>query len=775
MAPSQRPNNDASSLEELDTSANQEHGSNGHRRPKRTSFLLETMSMTAAGVMSTGQLLQYYKEGALYYCRYGDSPGIYAVNGRSDSAYLLLGGNVDIIPASDNEVGITENSITIRVTHKSFEGSKIVTLTRNGKTWENYYSLEKYVITPTNRADKDLLWTALKQMSINARVAHPELYFQPSDVLGWLGGKWGRVNGYIYPDRVVVGNGLGRISKWPQKIPTDYISLPKVIHASTIRELLDFWGLSRTMFPLAALGMCEYIMYPLGDGVLRWQLELFAPSGMLKTTVVNYFLRMFFGSGYSHETPTTLYRDDSKIGRNILTSRLPYHAYLTYDMNRKPGQYDYEKQQTERTDSLSLYGDSDTGPAKSNIDGKSLSERPGHRGAIIRTGESNPRIYTLQTLHRSPESRAVTYIIEESSSNIGDDLFSKSKRITDLFPELDAFSIAHVQWILSFDDGSHMVRWKKLRDLADQMIEEQLYSGNYPNSHFRRREQLCDIVTGLLSICQFMRSYDLVKGSKNVIDGGCELADYIESIIPAFIMERLQDSHDLISQFMELEGPSPLHAQAQAVIEAIRNKLTMGEFYVTDVPEKFHVDVNHLGYESFNVVRKGATKLGRFAPSGNYLIVDDEPFESLVRQVVKCDKRIWFTNLDKLLRDLKKAGVTVCDEKHTRHRVREGSDLDWKVCFRPPDIWYIYKEEGGNSGNSGDNSHKAAPQAVSSVPTSENRGISQVGTGGNKDIEELTTPKVSNTQQVPCPKCGTAMYDASLTWACPNCDYQINK
>jgi hypothetical protein len=692
--------------------------------------------------------------GSLLYASDRDDPGIYLLNGKSGREVPLLGGHIEVIPTPDTEVGVQENSITIRITHPHMPLPKVLTLTRTAKQKESYSSLERFVITPTTRDEIDLTWKALKILAIRARLKDPELFFVPSDCLGWGNGSWQSVNGYISKDGITVGNGLSRLPRhWPQKINPRYQSLPPTVQADTIRRLLDFWNdtPASSFYPLALLGAAEYVMQPTHEGTARWQLEVFAPSGWMKTTLTNYVLRTFFGSGYSHETFTTMHKDDSKVGRNVLLSRLSYHAFLTYDMNKKPGQADYERQQNDRTDSLSMYGDGDQGPAKANIDGKSLSDRPAHRGLPVRTGEANPRLYTLPQVSRSPEARAVTYIVETSSSGYADEILKRSKHISEnCFSEMDAFMIAHVQWLLSFSEREQHLRWKRLRLEAESRIQAEYDTGLYGKCHMRRIEQLNHIVTGIFSLCECFRSLD----QQGKLSGGNELAQYVENLVASFIKERLQDSHDLMTQFDEMEGSSPLDAQGQAIVEGIRYKLVKGEYYLENVPDDFVVDRENVGLEKRTTwdyatidgkvervpiekyePRRGAVRLGLVTQEGSYIAFDDPSLESLIKELATRDRRVSFTSYKNALRDLKKAGITLCDTDRTRHNVRVSDEKTIrKVCVAPAKIWFL-DFETGNTGNTGNMTSETALEAGLSVASMK----TATGNTGNKREQELAT------------------------------------
>lgn len=665
---------------------------------------LEQPKRTIRGILNKTDVLITCKEGDIKHVTEGDEPGIYLDMPKRH--VCLLGGMIEVKPSPISESGAKSDSKTILVTHPKFPDKSVsATLTRTGKLKESYTDLDNFVITPTTTLEHDLVWRSLKALSIESRIRNPELYQDYVYELAWHNGEWVCVDGSIGATGVTYGSKIVAIAprNWPQTVPLAD-SLPQVIDAESIRRLYNFWPRSMTMFPVALFGACSYITQPNHDGTARWELELFMTSGLCKTSVTNFIFRCFFGSGYTHGTHTQLHRRDSYAGRKIVLSKLPYHAYMSYDMNKKPGQTEYEKQQDDRIESLSMAGDSDDGPAKSNIDGKSLSERPRHKGLIIRVGESNPRIYTLEQKQRSPESRAVTYICE-SGNGMQKEFLEKSKSVSNSIVDLDAFRLAYIQWLASFSMDDQIQRYNILMAESVHIVTDEFMRLEYANAHNRRPEQLYDIVCGLLSLCQFLRAVDTQDGTyKHLISGGSVLASEMELDILPFIRERLKDSHDLMVQFDEIEGTSQKEAQASIILDAIRNSLTMGTFFLEPVPDNFRIDKEYLGLvekkyrdadgnEHIEFQRRMSTsiRLGFIPPKANYVAIDKEPLESLIRALVRWDKRVMFTNMTTLLRELKEAGVIIGSTgRHVYDKQvsdPHSGKIEWKICILQELIW----------------------------------------------------------------------------------------
>jgi hypothetical protein len=430
------------------------------------------------------------------------------------------------------------------------------------------------------------------------------------------------------------------------------------------------------------------------------------------------------GSDYSHESSTQLVDDDSKAGRRASLNLLPYHAYMDYDYNKKPGQDDYEKQQKERLGKLDTYGNSNRAPAKADMQGN-LSDRPSQAGLMIRTGESNPTVYTVGKDLEGSEARAVTFLISGHSSQYKEHLLEKSKKIEALYAELDRINILYKQWLASFSTVDMLALWHPAKEYAIKAIAAIIQQGTYQHSHSRVREQLQDIICGSKIYAHFLRAVDLDQGTYvKVVHGGYDLAARIEADIEPLIHDRLSYSHNLTIKFAQARGgETPLHAQSKVFFDNMRQLLAEGEYKLEPIPDGFEIAKDALGHEigrwednqgAYHEEyrpKRTALRLGFIPERSRFVACIREEVEAMARTVAKKDSRLKITTMTQFLRDMKEVDAIVGqNEQHkydrkVRDPLSETKKDDWYICFPLdrvwPDTFANIRVSSGNNDNIG--------------------------------------------------------------------------
>ena len=701
-----------------------------------------------------GVLLGDSRYGALVYADTGEHCGVYVVSDRG-RARCVLSARVDILRIHSSAARGRTSEIHAALTSPLWLDRPLTCLFTHeeaisGQVYGSSGAVGTIQTIPTSKADCELAYQAIQALAALAVVTRPDVRTQLVGALGWNGGGvWVCVNGYVDREAPHVGGAIAAAvpPDWPQTIPADPETLPAVVDASLIRRLCDFWPEDVTLFPLAMLGACAFTMRPYTAGTPQWELELSGNTGWLKTALINWLLRLFYGAGYVYDTKTQLSwgkpgAGDSARGHNETRARLPFHAYMTYDHSKKPGERDYEAQQEARLASVHATGDRQGGGAISDRTG-GLHSRPDPRGLLIRQGEPDYYDYSIPAGALSDDARAVTFRIQGDSQPGSKARKAFSKELGRRARELDTIAILHRRWLASLAcvPAEAAAQWDRICTAASQLVAQVEVSGEYPDIHQRTPEQCTDLAAGLISYCLFLRAVDADTGTfAPAIRGGAALAEEIKARIPVLIRERFAAMDALTRRYEATSGGrTPQDMEATAVCQAIAQEITSAEYITAqDSPlpsdtepapiekapiflPRVGIGPKLLGWESVGVVygtstaqwqpKRSALPAGCEYREGRYIALDRTALDRIVREAAKRDKRIRYSTLAHLLANLHTAGAIEGgnEKKHpyTRQVRRPGAGRPPRmVCFPRERIWPELAGEDGSDDDTSDDEEK---------------------------------------------------------------------
>lgn len=612
-----------------------------------------------------GVFLQQIAGGALYY-RGGEDgeAGIWLDQGKKGGRYLLQAP----LQMQRTSAGKSGFCYTLEVTPPG-HAPVVVEVTRDtiaeGACWDDLRGLLRAL--PVTKADNEATLAALNCLAIDQGARLQRL----ADALGWqmIDGRryWIATNGALDGARRYTADdapALAGRANMPQTLPA---GAPGTLDAAPIVALLDFWPRDVSLFPLAALGACAEVCKPYADtaqpGRAPYDLELFGPSGIGKTALLNFLMRLFSGAGFERDTApqikATARAADTAIGELYMRRLLAYHPYLDQDANARPGHDGYERQQARRLEMNAESGDQTGGGERGRRRGGSEA-RPSPSGLLIRQGEPSPYDYSVAHHAESQDARAVTFLVKLSDEQTEAQkarVLTVSPALWRLVPQADALRVAWLQYLARQTSADLQAR----RDAwacedAQTFRTEQARQG--APIHSRAQGQVISLVCGLREYARFLRA----SGARQ----GAQAARLLESSIGALIAERITHAA-WVQSLYNSQGTTTEASEAQRLAQALYT--LAGKHHVTDRRGEMPAKLSSYVLGALGWLRSSSELDGRRPRGGRLFWLDDGLFyvqPAHLRERLQAEMRLSYA-APRLRELLQEAGMLAPGQQQGTH------------------------------------------------------------------------------------------------------------